>query len=98
MSVVSKEIYEFLKAYAQWAYTDGAPEHKIFRRAAGLCINAAHYGIEIAYVKFADIFTSEGLDGVSPFGDGTSNETLNPRRKAWVLKTIKEYENANNVW
>lgn len=98
MTKVDEGLYEFLKAYAKWAYEDGAPEGKPFTRLFGLCYNCdGHFGIESHKLHKA-LFDDFGAN-VYPFsppayesGKRTETQHLDQNRKAWVLGKIKEYE------
>jgi len=99
MTKIDEGLYKFLKAYAKWAYEDGAPEGKPFTRKHGLCNNCAgHFRIEL-HKLYQALFYDFGLTSY-PFshsayksGERTKTQHLDPNRKAWVLGKIKEYEN-----
>lgn len=107
MTKISKDLYEFLKSYAKWAYEGGAPAGEPFSRAYGLCAAASIYDRKIFYVdqmgvsyalsrRLRDEF---GSAASHPFGKNAyiaasqiGSQHLDSNRRAWVLKTIAEYE------
>jgi hypothetical protein len=95
MTKLPENVINFLRAYAKWAYEDGAPDNKPFWRYLGLCSNADRTR-DIYGVEHSDILKHTG--GSYPFGGeitywdeffrGAAH--LNELRKAWVLARIKE--------
>lgn len=98
MTKVDEGLYKFLKAYAKWAYEDGAPEGKPFTRKFGLCYNCEAYFEDSLHKLHKALFDDFGANAY-PFsppayesGKRTKTQHLDPNRKAWVLGKIKEYE------
>lgn len=95
---MNKRLYKGLKAYAKWAYEDGAPKHNShgFSDLFGLCSNMTDFGVYGAYDTLSQMFAAEGLNTLNPFatneGEDWVDKHKNPVRKAWVLKKIAEYE------
>lgn len=105
---MSPELLSFLRAYAKWAYENGAPESPIFDNSYGLCSNFDAYVNEnfpgLAYSagsELSKMFLAEGLDPSCPFGgmdaydqDATmATQHSNPLRRAWVLRKLSEHDN-----
>lgn len=104
---MSPELLSFLRAYAKWAYEDGAPESPIFDNTCGLCANLDNYAEEVFHwsrsktmSELLRMFLAEGLDPSYPFGaDAYDQDTImatqhsNPLRRAWVLRKLSEHDN-----
>jgi len=105
---MSPELLSFLRAYAKWAYENGAPESPIFDNTCGLCSNLDSYAKEVfpfrrseTKSELSKMFYVEGLDPSYPFGgmDAYDQDTImatqhsNPDRRAWVLRKLSEDDN-----
>jgi hypothetical protein len=104
---MSQELLSFLRAYAKWAYEDGAPESPIFDNTCGLCTNLDNYAKEIFPGRRSEtkhelllMFSAEDLSTVYPFGSAAYDQDTiramqhsNPLRRAWVLRKLSEHDN-----
>lgn len=104
---MSPELLSFLRAYAEWAYEDGAPESQIFDNSCGLCTNLDNYAKEVFPFRRSEtkrellrMFRAEDLCASYPFGDTAyeqdtimATQHSNPVRRAWVLRKLSGYDN-----
>lgn len=107
-----QKVLEFLKAWINWVDA-GAKKHLLFTTSWGLCHLSYRYNPSNAEALHA-MFALDGLDAAFPFSPAEqtrhdkskfyfaeeSMEVMhrNPRRLAWVRKTITSLESQADAW
>lgn len=100
MTVQSKELSYFYRAYKEWL-DDGSPDGQPFWRDVGLCDNTKvlEVGFELMSKLYTEMnlqFYNEKLDTLFPFGENNfevryenNTQYLDPLRIKWVEDHLK---------
>ena len=104
---ISKELYEFFKAYKRWV-EEGTKTSEIFSRRTGSCHNLIYYqerkGLSpIVHSELRKLLDNEFGKSMFPFGEDSyavrskeRTQHLCPKRIAFVDKCIEAYESTGN--